>query len=541
MRHGLGPNRGMPDSWLKVFGRVLFGLSVAFLLHMAAEYANVHWGWRSLNDWAGDFYVSLFEDQARHGENPVPFLFIDIDDETHERWGYPPATPRDRLDKLIEFARRSCAALIFVDVDLSSRRSYGALLPEGDSRVALVEALEAQDEALKDSLLAPVPCNDTGREDHLGTPVLLHREFETRVGASTDQILGVRPSVLDEVVEKSDVGQGPHLAWVATVYEESPDGMVRQWRLSQEATVEAQWKGEKKRREIRIPSVQLYSCAFIHDRHDVLNAENDKETRNKAASNEDAKKNSERFERLQSLMAAHKPVVDLHNNLNTGRKALQQDCGWHPTYHDSHDTSRFLYVISWNPEEPSLFGGPEIPWKGKTIRLFTRLPAISVLNQVNKDESYTALDLVADKIVIIGGSYSESRDYYRTPVGHMPGAVVIANAIHSLLNYKLLKSIYGWKAVLLAVIMVVLFAIAQGIVGRFVNAHTLAATLGIAAVLSIAAITISILYYVSAIWVNIVAAICAMYWEYRLESIGVLPWIRKKLFGKSGGRWLKGG
>lgn len=534
----LASSRGMPDSWLKVFGRVLFGLSVAFLLHMAAEYANVHWGWRSLNDWAGDFYVSLFEDQARHGENPVPFLFIDIDDETHERWGHPPATPRDRLDKLIEFARRSCAALIFVDVDLSSRRSYGALLPEGDSRVALVEALEAQDEALKDSLLAPVPCNDpirAGREDLPGTPVLLHREFETRIGASPDQILSVRPSVLDEAVEKTDVGQDPHLAWVATVYEQSPDGVVRQWRLAQEATVEAQKKGEKKRQEIRVPSVQLYSCAFIRDRQDVLNAANDKETRSKAASNEDAKNNSERFERLQSLMAGHKPVVDAHNSLTAGRKALKHDCGWDPTYHDSHDTRRFLYVISWNPEEPSLFGGPEIPWKGKTVHLFTRLPAISVLDQMNKDESYTALDLVADKIVIIGGSYSESRDYYRTPVGHMPGAVVIANATHSLLNYKPLKSIYGWEAVLLAVILVVLFAIAQGLVGRFVSAHTLAVTLGIAAVLSIAAITISILYYVSAIWVNIVAAICAMHWEYRLESIGVLPWLRKKLLGKSSG------
>ena len=35
-------------------------------------------------------------------------------------------------------------------------------------------------------------------------------------------------------------------------------------------------------------------------------------------------------------------------------------------------------------------------------------------------------------VIVIGGTYAETRDWYATPVGDMPGAMVIVNAIDSL-------------------------------------------------------------------------------------------------------------
>jgi CHASE2 domain-containing sensor protein len=41
-------------------------------------------------------------------------------------------------------------------------------------------------------------------------------------------------------------------------------------------------------------------------------------------------------------------------------------------------------------------------------------------------------DLVRDRVVVIGSSHSEARDTYRTPIGDMPGAVILINAVKSL-------------------------------------------------------------------------------------------------------------
>ncbi|MBV6447143.1 tetratricopeptide repeat protein [Nitrosomonas sp.] len=68
---------------------------------------------------------------------------------------------------------------------------------------------------------------------------------------------------------------------------------------------------------------------------------------------------------------------------------------------------------------------------------FTLIPAWLI---TEKDEQTPNSDeLINDKIVIIGASYPDSRDLHQTPVGEMPGALVIMNAIQSLFEYGQMK------------------------------------------------------------------------------------------------------
>jgi CHASE2 domain-containing sensor protein len=63
-------------------------------------------------------------------EKSIPHLvFLDIDDNTHQAWGEPMFTPRNRLMNLIDAAVRAKARLIIVDVDLSRKTPLDGLEP----------------------------------------------------------------------------------------------------------------------------------------------------------------------------------------------------------------------------------------------------------------------------------------------------------------------------------------------------------------------------------------------------------------------------
>ena len=69
-----------------------------------------------------------------------------------------------------------------------------------------------------------------------------------------------------------------------------------------------------------------------------------------------------------------------------------------------------------------------LPWKsGSTAELFYR-PAHKITEAKRKSSD----SAVKGRIVMIGASYRDSRDHYQTPLGEMPGALIIVNAIKSL-------------------------------------------------------------------------------------------------------------
>lgn len=82
--------------------------------------------------------------------------------------------------------------------------------------------------------------------------------------------------------------------------------------------------------------------------------------------------------------------------------------------------------------------------------LFDQLSAKNVLRNLDADST----PLLQKSITIIGSSYLESRDFYATPIGWMPGTLVLVNAIHSIVQYGELNAPSNW--ILLFIIILVI-------------------------------------------------------------------------------------
>jgi hypothetical protein len=113
--------------------------------------------------------------------------------------------------------------------------------------------------------------------------------------------------------------------------------------------------------------------------------------------------------------------------------------------HPTRLSRRILYTIPWylNPGKtlPPVSGGRD---------LLTIMSANIVLNNRASDKP------LRDSITIIGGSYIEGRDWHATPLGWMPGMLVLVNSIQSLLQYGLLHPPSNWWILLFATILIVL-------------------------------------------------------------------------------------
>ena len=104
--------------------------------------------------------------------------------------------------------------------------------------------------------------------------------------------------------------------------------------------------------------------------------------------------------------------------------------------------------------------------------------------------------LLADSVVVVGGTYRETRDWYATPVGEMPGAMVVINAVHSLGAHGPLgappAAVKFLIVVLLILIMTILFARLSSFLGYLVASAFVLALL----------VPVSFLMFRSGVWVD---------------------------------------
>jgi CHASE2 domain-containing sensor protein len=87
--------------------------------------------------------------------------------------------------------------------------------------------------------------------------------------------------------------------------------------------------------------------------------------------------------------------------------------------------SRIIYSLPWPLEKDK--GYPQINWQGGRSPLLNPIPAAAITDAAEAPPSS-----LRDQIVIVGSSFADSRDIYYTPLGEMPGSMVIANALVSL-------------------------------------------------------------------------------------------------------------
>jgi hypothetical protein len=380
--------------------RLLFNLAVALIITLILYGFNLSPQFTGADAWF-DWLIEL--QLGREPERPaVPLGWIDIDDDTHRRWKEPLFVPREKLAELIGFVlfdgdqvrKKDRASLLVVDIEMATRdRSE-----EEDE--AVVQVLERYAEACDQEASCPrVLLAASLRLDQAGLP---HQ----------------RPSHLDDLVTLY-----PHLFfWASPLFDRDADGVIRRWRLWEPVCAEGT--------PVALPSLQLLGAVILAPGEDQV---------------------ERLFQHLQALLpkscaSGRERIVGCRDpgptrsGLYLGGGRADESNGDDPlplSLACDQVSRRILYATTRASGGTTKTVNPRV-WtvSGADRSLVARLPASTVLESLHCGESRgRGFGDLRNRAVFIGASYYDSRDLHRTPVGPMPGVLILMNSLHSLRQY----------------------------------------------------------------------------------------------------------
>ncbi|MCZ6854168.1 MAG: CHASE2 domain-containing protein [Gammaproteobacteria bacterium] len=430
--------------WHHVAKNLIIGLTITVGLHLAH---SLHLSmFVSVEDYAMDFVMRQFRNIAsRKGENTA-FVLLEVDQAAFQEWDEPFYLHRDRVKRLIERAVAGTPALIIVDIDLSKRGRND----ESGELKRYLERYAAQSNP-------PNP------------PLVLVRTLRNwPPNLPEGYPLPQRSSFLDPVVDAAD-----NIFWASPHFQRDEDYRVRRWWLWLATCTEG--------RASALPSVQLLSQLLLDETDERPPAEKHKWLKDilvgmtPSCNLQDAepRKDSKYRESNTQVIDIRGHEVDLRGSL------LSQ---------------RLIYSIPY--EETSGVNRPTVWLDNRNVRLFEHESALRI-DQMDPG-------FLAGRVVVIGGTYRETRDWYATPIGEMPGAMVVINAVHSLgVNGQLrLPSVWTKLIVeaLLIIMMSIVFACLSSLLGYLLSS----------VLILIGLVPISFLMFRSGVWIDFALPLLAV-------------------------------
>lgn len=389
------------DLWVGIFMAIIFSL----YLH---EYPSL----ADPEDASMDFAMTVNQcGEGRNcsfpnkGKNNIPpkIVLLNIDDGTYEKWGRPLLIPRNHLKQLIDSAAIDGARLIVVDIFLSEKTpTDGGLGYSGDK-------LHSDDQVLRD-YLASYDQKNCG--DNKCPPIVLIRNSFRHTksgffGVDKWPVSRMRPSFLDESIKSSSPTS--LIQWASPVFWVSKfDGSLRRWWLWQPVCENDKPKF--------IPSVELLVAS--------LTSKEDKNYKavltqlNEVSSN----KIDPSFVEQTSCPPTYEPK-SLPESIIIGNLTIEKD-----ELSGGGINQRIMFIMPWEGES-SKITRVTAKFDSGDKEILTVLPAYRYLNP---DSMSSFNGDIKDSVVIIGYSHFDTADMHKTPLGNMPGMMVIANGIYSL-------------------------------------------------------------------------------------------------------------
>ena len=137
------PYQNKDKDFVHFFIVIAIGL---FLLLGTHFIQHTEWGETTMN-WALDYFIKREAQNSMTKNKEERILYIDINDDSYERWGKPLLIPRDKIASIIEFARTGGAKVVVLDIlfdfkDCSNLR--------GDARLReVLENIQKSKDSLK--------------------------------------------------------------------------------------------------------------------------------------------------------------------------------------------------------------------------------------------------------------------------------------------------------------------------------------------------------------------------------------------------------
>lgn len=321
---------------------------------------------------------------------------------------------------------------VFVDIDEKTWQAWGEPLTPprvkllrliehavaGQPRAIVVDVDLGRDLGPDDQELA----NYLARYDMLSPPpphLILARGLRAPLDKGSMALSEPRSSALLAPI----VARSSRIHWGTPLYDRDGDWVVRQWRTWENACVDG--------RPAVLPSVQLLAAAAVwggaEDCFDELRRE------------------------LASLVPADCRVTSPAHNEYAPEQEVTL-CG--RKFHVSTDAVYKRIFYAMQPPPPLALDRDYFVAKGGRL---TTVRALAIAD----GESPAGSTVYADHVVIIGGSYADSGDIHATPVGEMPGALVVGNGVYSLLKHDgELEPLHLWGKLSVELFLIVVMSVA---------------------------------------------------------------------------------
>jgi len=384
---------------------VLLGISIKLAL---APFHHGGFG-RDLENAAMDWMMRVHQGLLPRGDMPFRFVYIDIDERTYRAWGHPLHVPRDKLAQLIRFAVGGSPRLVIVDVDLTE--------PSGEADSEL-RSLLAEHRASKQ----PKPA------------ILLVRAVAQR-GRGTE----MRPSFLDDVVPLDPYEQGVgKVYWTSSAFERDPDWTIRRWRTWEQGCLADHQRS--------LLSVTLAAAVLAADGANEVDI-------------------ARLYEQIPPTHQPCAPATNTEASLaqpEHAQPSITIDAGsLRLKFPPTEINQRIRYVLPWELAPGRRW--PLVSSGGRRGALLTPIPARSITEAAGS----LSTELLRNAIVAIGGSFAEGRDLHLTPLGEMPGALILLNALHSLVRHGQVETPGTTPQILVLVSCILLCAVFSALFHSF--------------------------------------------------------------------------
>ncbi|MCH8544437.1 MAG: CHASE2 domain-containing protein [Alcanivorax sp.] len=284
-----------------------------------------------------------------------------------------------------------------------------------------------------------------------------------------------RDTVLDDLLQDlPEHGSSSPAVWAAPFFSLDADHRVRRWRL-----VEIVCQGEH---TALLPSVQLVSLAR---RHGQLAALDTQLAAWPGASCDDSRQ----------------PALP---TLTLGGQTLQLA--------DGMLAERILYTLPAQPDD----GWFRHAHLGQQTPFLIRVPVQSLLGGLLGDTAPLGDHLTQARTVVIGASHVESGDLHVTPLGEMPGPLILINAMHSLERFGQISPPAWWRTVLVTTLLVLVMS------ACLVYLPPLAANVLPVVVVAVLIVPLSMLWFRSGVWLDFALplfAVAVFRWLHRFRRL----------------------
>jgi CHASE2 domain-containing sensor protein len=395
-----------------------------------------------VDNWALDRMTvihALIDPAPPGGRAPPRQIFVNVDDVTWRSrdWGggEPGRAPREALLKLIQTSFSHGATQVVLDILVEGHTTYAEEQQE-DRRFA---------EGLK--LLLESKTFNAGDRKQLVLVRSLRRplpqaafdEGNTLASQTYPALSELRESSrLDEVVKDS----AGRIVVAAPYFVYSPDRVLRDWQLFKVVCLRAEGTMHV------VPSVQLLVTAKY------LGVSLDKMPKQPANPCRPFPQQALAVPPMASALSHQQERIDQQEHDVSVRYWTELRAAVHGATRNGQNMGLDIGTAAFHAGDLSnrivyRSGASQQP-----DRYFSEVQAHQLLNGDLDDNRLSSL--FSGRVAVIGQSFLEAGDRHYTPLGQMPGAVVLLNAIDSMVRFPLIQRPSAWITTPIALLLIVL-------------------------------------------------------------------------------------